>query len=227
MPNAPTSLILASTSPRRRELVILFDRAFTFLSADVDESPRGGEPPDELVSRLSRAKAEACPERSRRIGARQFPDSLVVAADTVVALDDTILGKPKDSADAARMLRLLRSRAHVVYSGLTVTRGTRQLTQVATTTVWMRDYADAEIAAYIATGDPLDKAAAYAIQYDAFRPVARIDGCHANVMGLPLCHLFRALREFGIDVNEPDRACQAHLQIVCPVARVILENRVT
>lgn len=209
-----TPLILASTSPRRRELITLFGLEFKFISADTDEAPRAGEPPAELVWRLSRAKAA--------LGVQNFHDAVIVAADTLVSLDGAILGKPKDSADAARMLQLLRSRAHIVYSGVTVAQGARQITQVATTTVWMRDYADSEIAAYVATGDPLDKAAAYAIQHAAFRPVARIDGCHANVMGLPLCHLFGALRAFGVAVDEPDRACQEYLKIVCPVARGIL-----
>ncbi len=209
-----TPLILASTSPRRRELITLCGLEFKFISADIDETPRAGEPPAEVVRRLSRAKAA--------LGVQNFHDAVIVAADTLVSLDGAILGKPKDSADAARMLQLLRSRAHSVYSGVTVAHGARQITQVATTTVWMRDYADSEIAAYVATGDPLDKAAAYAIQHAAFRPVARIDGCHANVMGLPLCHLFGALRAFGVAVDEPDRACQEYLKIVCPVARGIL-----
>jgi septum formation protein len=210
------SITLASTSPRRRELITLFDAAFQFTSADVDESPRADEAPGDLVRRLSRAKAE--------IGARDFRDAIVVGADTIVWLDCTIIGKPQDAADATRMLKQLRARPHVVYSGVTVKQAERALTQVATTTVTMRDYADAEIAAYVATGDPLDKAAAYAIQHDHFHPVARIDGCHANVMGLPLCHLYRALKTFGVALDEPDRACQAHLQIVCPVARAILES---
>ena len=218
MPNASTSLILASTSPRRRELITLFGLAFKFVTADVDESPRAGEPPEELVRRLSRAKAQ--------IAARDYPETTIIAADTVVSLDGSILGKPRDSVDATRMLKLMRARAHTVYSGVTISRGARQITQVATTTVWMRDYTDAEIAVYVATGDPLDKAAAYAIQHDAFRPAARIDGCHANVMGLPLCHLYRALHAFGIAVSEPDRACQEHLKIVCPVAHGILEGRI-
>jgi septum formation protein len=88
----------------------------------------------------------------------------------------------------------------------------------------MRDYTDAEITAYVATSDPLDKAAAYAIQHDSFHPVAQIDGCQANVMGLPLCHLYLALREFGVAVNTPDGACQEHLRIACPVARDILKT---
>ncbi len=215
-----TSLILASTSPRRRELITLVGLEFKFISADIDEAPRAGEPPAELVWRLSRAKAALGVQHAER------PDAMIVAADTLVSLDGAILGKPKDSADAARMLQRLRARAHIVYSGVTVAQGARQITQVATTPVWMRDYSDAEIAAYVATGDPLDKAAAYAIQHDAFHPVARIDGCHANVMGLPLCHLYRALKAFGVAVAEPDRACQAHLEIVCPVATEILHASV-
>jgi septum formation protein len=207
-------LILASASPRRRELVTLFGLDFKFVPADVDESPRAGESPEDLVRRLSRAKAA--------LAAQPFSDSIILAADTVVSIDGAILGKPRDADDARRMLRLLRGRAHTVFSGVTVARGARQITQIATTSVWMRDYADSEIAAYVATGDPLDKAAAYAIQHDGFRPVARIEGCHANVMGLPLCHLYRALKEFRSAVAKPDRACQAHLQIICPVAREIL-----
>ena len=216
MQNHSAPLVLASTSPRRRELVTLFNAAFQFSAADIDESPRDDESPADLVRRLSRAKAETA--------ACDFPNARVIGADTIVWLDRMIIGKPHDAADATRMLEQLRARPHVVYSGVTVQQGTRTLTQIATTTVWMRDYSDAEIAAYVATGDPLDKAAAYAIQHDHFHPVARIDGCHANVMGLPLCHLYRALKTFGVALAEPDGACQAHLQIVCPVAREILNG---
>jgi septum formation protein len=217
MQNLP--LILASTSPRRRELVTLFGLDFNFISADIDESPRAGELPEELVWRLSRAKVASGVRDAKQ------PDASIIGADTVVSLDGAILGKPADVDDATRMLTLLRGRAHTVYSGITVAQGARQITQIATTTVWMRDYADAEIAAYVATGDPLDKAAAYAIQNRVFHPVARIEGCYANVMGLPLCHLYRALKAFAVAVDEPDRACQAHLRIVCPVAREILSGQ--
>lgn len=207
-------LILASTSPRRRELITLLDASFRFIATEVDESPRANESPDEVVRRLSCAKAA--------LGARDFRDALVIGADTIGWLDGAIIGKPCDLNDAVRMLKRLRARPHVVYSGVTAQRGARALTHIAATTVWMRDYADAEIAAYVATGDPLDKAAAYAIQHGDFSPVARIDGCHANVMGLPLCHLYRALQAFGVALTEPDRACQTHLGITCPVARQIL-----
>lgn len=208
------SIILASTSPRRRELVSLFGLTFQFISADVDESPRANELPDDLVHRLSRAKAE--------IGAQQFPDAIIVGADTIVWLDHTIIGKPTDANDAARMLKLLRDRPHTVYSGVTVMRGKQALTEIATTMVQMRKYTDEEIATFVATGEPLDKAAAYAIQNTVFKPVAYIEGCFANVMGLPLCHLYRALKKFGVQLGTPDRACQDHLNIVCFEAERVL-----
>jgi MAF protein len=210
--------ILASTSPRRRELIQLFGLPFHFVSTDVDETPRDGESPEILVQRLSDAKAT----RAAMVAART---DVIIAADTLGVLGDEILGKPRDADDATRMLRALRERPHIVFSGITVTQGEKFLTRVATTTVRMRDYSDAEIAAYVATGDPFDKAASYAIQHNGFRPVARIDGCQANVMGLPLCHLYVALCEFGIALDEPDRACQRHLEIVCPVAREILSAK--
>lgn len=211
-------IILASTSPRRRELVGLYNIAFEFTSADIDETPRAHESPAELVRRLSIAKAA--------MGMQRFPDAIVVGSDTIVWIDGTILGKPVDAADATRMLKLLRNRAHTVYSGVTVTHGEKSITQVATTTVWMRNYTDQEIAAFVATGEPLDKAAAYAIQANHFRPVDHIDGCFANVMGLPLCHLYRALKTFGVRVDPPDHACQKHLSIVCLEAKSVLAEQI-
>lgn len=213
MQNHP-KLVLASTSPRRRELVKVLGVEFEFTAADIDESPRDHESPQAMVRRLSYTKAS--------VGTRAVPDAIVIGADTIGWLDHEIIGKPRDSAEAVQMLQRLRARAHIVYSGVTVQHATRVVTHIVTTTVWMREYSDAEIAAYVATGDPLDKAAAYAIQHGDFRPVARVEGCHANVMGLPLCHVYLALKAFGVQLNEPDRACQAYLQIVCPVAREIL-----
>ncbi len=218
MQNNFQSLILASTSPRRRELITLFGLAFQFIAADIDETPRANETPADLVQRLSRAKAQAGAHANGNANA------IVIGCDTIVAFDSTILGKPRDAAEATRMLAQLRGQPHTVFSGITVAQDARTLTQVATTTVTMRAYRDAEIAAYVATGDPLDKAAAYAIQHATFHPVERLDGCHANVMGLPLCHLYHALGAFGVTLAEPDRACQTHLNIVCPVAREILKQ---
>lgn len=211
-------LVLASTSPRRRELIKVLGVEFEFTTAEVDESPRDHESPQEMVQRLSYTKA--------RVGARAFDDAIVIGADTIGWLDNEIIGKPRDSAEAAQMLQRLRARPHIVYSGVTVKHRKRTVTQIATTTVWMRNYSDDEIAAYVASGDPLDKAAAYAIQHNDFHPVARVEGCYANVMGLPLCHLYLALKAFGISLDEPDRACQVYLQIVCPVAREILSMQV-
>lgn len=182
---------------------------------DVDESPHPGELPQDLVRRLARAKVQS------GVLNAGHPDAIIVAADTVVALDDLILGKPSDPADAARMLRLLRGRAHVVHSGIAVAQGAREIVQTQTTTVWMRDYAEPEIAAYVATGDPLDKAAAYAIQHSEFHPVARIEGCHANVMGLPLCRVYLGLREFDIQPGDPARIFSSYLEADCPTAREI------
>ncbi|MBI4790484.1 MAG: septum formation protein Maf [Chloroflexi bacterium] len=207
-------LILASTSPRRRELVALLGLPFQFAAVDVDEAPRANESAEEMVRRLAIAKA--------RSGSSQHPGAIVVAADTIVALDHSILGKPDDAGDAIRMLKRLRARPHIVYTGLVLADGTREHLQIATTTVWMRDYSDAEIAAYVDTGDPLDKAAAYAIQHPAFHPVARIEGCYSNVMGLPLCRLYLALREFGIGVPDPHSILGNLLEANCPVAQEIL-----
>lgn len=192
----------------------LFGLTFQFISAEVDESPHPNETPADLVRRLSHAKAE--------IGVQTFPNSLVVGADTIVWLDHTIIGKPTDANDAARILAMLRNRPHTVYSGVTVMHGDQAITEIATTMVQMRDYTDEEIAAFVATGEPLDKAAAYAIQNTAFKPVAYIEGCFANVMGLPLCHLYRALKKFSVPLGTPDHACQDHLNIVCfEAARVL------
>jgi len=208
--------VLASTSPRRRELIQLLDLKFQIVPVDVDESPQPNESPADLVQRLSRAKANAA--------AQEFPDAIIVAADTIVAFGNQILGKPRDADDARRMLKALRGTRHTVFSGLTTRKNAKEITELVETAVWMRDYSDAQIKAYVATGDPLDKAAAYAVQHREFQPVARVEGCYANVMGMPLCHLHRALRAFGVSAPEPDTACQKHLQIICPVAWEILNS---
>jgi septum formation protein len=125
------------------------------------------------------------------------------------------------------MLKLLRDRSHVVFTGLVVAHGARKVQYIATTTVWMRNYSDGEVAAYVGTGDPLDKAAAYAIQHANFHPVARIEGCYANVMGLPLCRVYLGLKEFGIEAENPERFMTSPLEIDCPVSQGIRESVVT
>jgi septum formation protein len=218
-------LILASGSPRRRQLLPLLGLPFVIKTVSVDERPLLAEPPTELVLRVSQLKALAVPVLSAGEGNRVRRDELVVAADTIVALDGEVLGKPVDRADAARMLSGLRDRPHVVYSGISVYHPAMQRmeTELAQSSVWMRDYTDEEIAHYVASGDPLDKAGAYAIQHPVFDPVSRVEGCWLSVMGLPLCQLGRALSKFGVVVpaNVPG-ACQAFNQRECDVFPEIL-----
>lgn len=211
-PPAIRRLVLASGSPRRRELLSLLGLRFVIKAAGVDESPLDGEAPRDLVRRVSQAKAQAVDAH---------PDELVVAADTVVVLDGRVLGKPADAEDAARMLRDLRGLTHAVLSGISVWHPAtgRLAYELGESAVWMRGYSDAEIARYVASGDPLDKAGAYAIQHPGFDPVDRVEGCWLSVVGLPLCHLVRALDRFGVDVPAGvPGLCRAFGQQACTVA---------
>ena len=171
-------LVLASRSPRRQELLAGLGLVFAVDAAEADEAPLPAEPADAMVARLSRLKAAMIADR--------HPDALVLAADTAVVLDGVILGKPADAAEATAMLVALRGRTHLVHTAVTLARGGDLYTQISTSAVTMRAYSDAEIAAYVATGDPLDKAGAYAIQHPAFVPVAAWEGCYTGIMGLPL-----------------------------------------
>ncbi|KAF0107565.1 MAG: septum formation protein [Anaerolineaceae bacterium] len=219
---ATAPLVLASNSPRRRELLALGGWTFTVRPADVDESPLPGEAPGTCVLRLAESKAEAC------------PGGTVIAADTTVAIDGVMLGKPRDAAEAVEMLRRLRGRRHTVHTGLGVKQGGLLLTDLCATGVPMRPYSDEEIDAYVASGDPLDKAGAYAIQHAGFHPVPcsnrdyhveKFSGCYASVMGLPLCHLVRTLRKMGIvPLADVPAACQARLQYDCPIHSAVLNG---
>jgi MAF protein len=213
-------LILASGSPRRRQLLSLLGLPFIVKAAGVDETQLDGEPPSELVLRVSQAKAYAVREVR--------PDELVIAADTVVVFEGEVLGKPADSEDARRMLHRLRGRSHIVYSGVSVLHPAHQrmVCELGESFVWMRDYGDDEIDSYVDSGDPLDKAGAYAIQNPVFDPVSRVEGCWLSVMGLPLCHLGRALGRFGVAVpaNVPG-TCRAFNQQDCSVSLWILDNK--
>ena len=186
------TLILASRSPRRQELLARLGVDFDVATSDVDETPRPGEKPAELVQRLARKKALAVAQR--------FPGQAVLGADTIVVLDEVVLGKPADAAEAAAMLRSLRGRSHTVLSALFAWNPmtSHEASALNETLVWMREYADTEIAAYIASGDPMDKAGAYAIQNSAFAPVERIDGCFSGVMGFPLADVARVLERIGL-----------------------------
>jgi MAF protein len=218
--NDTAILLLASNSPRRRELLALGDWTYNVSVADVDETQLAGEAPRAYVLRLAQAKARAVAGRAR-------PENIIIGSDTAVIDGDEILGKPKDTADAARMLKQLRGRTHQVYTGVAVyrARDEKMLTELCVTDVPMRAYSDDEIAVYIQTGDPLDKAGAYAIQHAGFNPVASMRGCYASVMGLPLCHLTRALlkfdRSFSADISG---ACQNFLKYECPVFSAVLRG---
>ncbi|MBX3082868.1 MAG: septum formation protein Maf [Anaerolineae bacterium] len=195
-----SNLILGSTSPRRHHL--LKEAGFAFVAArpDIDETPHPDEPAVDYVARLSREKASA-------VAAQQ--SGLILTADTTVAIDNHILGKPEDAADAHTMLSQLRGRTHHVHTGVALLdANTRQTTTlVVTTEVLMRDYTDAEIAAYIASGDPFGKAGSYAIQNRVFHPVKRVLGCYTNVVGLPICMVCRLLAERGLSAaNTPSCA---------------------
>ena len=159
-------------------------------AADVDETPLPGERPDALACRLCQAKAAAV--------AARHPGATILAADTMVALDDMLLGKPADEFEAAAMLRLLRGRTHQVYTAVCVAQDGSLAARLSVSDVTMRPYSDAEIAAYVATGDPLDKAGAYAIQHPLFAPVAAWTGCYAGIMGLPLRMVAEMLAAAGI-----------------------------
>lgn len=217
-------LLLASRSPRRRELLALLGLPFDVTATDIREIPCPGESPSELVVRLSRAKAKAAASACTDLSA----ETTIITCDTIVAFEGEILGKPSDAADAKVMLRRLRGRSHTVYSAITLREALsdRMLTDLAETEVAMRDYADGEIAAYVASGDPLDKAGAYAIQHNGFHPVAQLQGCYANVVGLPLCHLARCLRSWEIELflyitDVPD-VCQAYTHHPCRFHRHVL-----
>ena len=204
------ALILASGSPRRREFLELLGIPFAVHVADIDEQNGQNDLPRALVARLSREKAATVSTR--------FPDRVVIGADTVVALDNEILGKPAGPTEATAMLRLLRDRPHQVYSGVTVypAEGNTPLTTAVCSTVWMRPYGDEEIAAYVASGDPMDKAGGYGIQNRQFHPVARLRGCYASVMGLPLCKLCDLLQQMGVTLSvDPWAACSVFTGTQC------------
>jgi MAF protein len=210
-------ILLASNSPRRKQLLALAGWPYRIQPAEVDETPLPGEPAEAYVLRLAESKARAA--------AGSAEDGLVLAADTTVVDAGAILGKPNDADQARAMLRQLRGRSHQVLTALAVlqSRSDRLLTDVCVTDVPMRAYTEAEIEAYVASGDPLDKAGAYAIQHAGFHPVASLAGCYANVVGLPLCHLARTLRKLSLPPRaDLPQACQAALGYQCPVYEQIL-----
>lgn len=195
---ASPMLVLASASPRRQELLRNAGIGFTVYPANIPEIPRAGEKARDYAERMAREKAQAV--------FRQQPDKLVLGADTIVVVDGEILGKPCDQADAARMLRLLSGRTHQVITGVCLAgqlrTGNHKLetgfdTRSETTGVTTTQLGEDDIQSYIATGEPMDKAGAYAIQGIASRWIPRIEGDYFNVVGLPVALVYRMLQEHG------------------------------
>jgi septum formation protein len=178
-------LILASRSPRRAELLAAAGLEFTVRAADIDETPLDGEAPRDYVVRVAEQKARAIPADH---------DEIVLAADTTVVLGDQIMGKPEDAADAARMLRALAGQRHEVITAICLKRGDDVESHIASTAVWFAPLSETEIADYVASGEPMDKAGAYGIQGLASRFIDRIDGSYTNVVGLPVALTYQRLR---------------------------------
>jgi septum formation protein len=187
------SFILASASPRRAELLRNAGIVFTVEPAHVPEEPRPSEAPLAYAQRLASDKAQAI--------FRKHPDNVVLGADTVVVIDEHLLEKPRDDVDATRMLRLLSGRTHQVITGVCLLATGFRQTEVEVTAVRFSALTDEEIATYIATGEPKDKAGAYAIQGIASRCVERIDGCYFNVVGLPVARVYRMLNKLREDIG--------------------------
>jgi septum formation protein len=187
-----TKLILASASPRRAEILRDAGLAFTVLSSAVDETPIPGESAQDLVQRLADAKAEL-------VAARAVGPAIVIAADTAVLIDGEILGKPRTTDDARQMLTRLSGHVHSVVTGVTVIRlpDAERRNFVETTHVQFAPLSPEDLARYLATEEPFDKAGAYAIQGRAGRYITRIEGCYYNVVGLPLARLCHSLSELG------------------------------
>ena len=187
-------IILASQSPRRKELLSQMGlRGFKVTSPEVDETVEEHLPPAQVVEELSRRKALA-------VARHADGDDLIIAADTVVALEGAVLGKPADQREAFAMLTALSGNRHYVYTGLTVIKGDQVMTQHECTTVTFRDLEPEEISHYIATGEPMDKAGAYGIQGLGAMLVSGIEGDYFNVVGLPIFRLSRILAGFGLDL---------------------------
>jgi septum formation protein len=227
-------LVLASSSPRRKQLMTLLGLPYSVRPIPVDETPHRDEQPLDYVRRVTQMKADAYASQSGVMGpvpesAGLVPESagLVIAADTIVVDGSDILGKPADKQDAIDILRRLRGRTHVVCTALVVynllTR--QQECDLCISHVPMRSYTDAEIERYVDSGDPLDKAGAYAVQHKGFHPVESFTGCYASVMGFPLCHVVRTLRKFDAQPKaDVPAACQACLEYHCPIHEAVLKG---
>jgi len=202
-----TSLVLASSSPRRRQIIASLGLPVTFCVPPVNEEvaeQRYRGPAEEMAQWLAKHKLASIHTLPK------YADCMIIAADTTVLLNERLLGKPRDAAHARELLLALRGRWHHVVTGIAVSYtldGKRQMHGASCITpVLMRSYSEAEIAAYIASGDPMDKAGSYGIQHPSFQPTARINGCYLNVVGLPLCVLVDLIAEFNVYPVLPQNA---------------------
>jgi MAF protein len=216
-------LILASASPRRKELFALTGWMSEIMAVEVDERPQHGENPIGHVTRLAQEKGQ---KASLGVG----EPHILIAADTIVIDDERILGKPTDRDDAKRILKDLAGRSHRVITSLVIVDSARGTTHVdlCETAVPMRNYSRDEIDEYVDTGSPMDKAGAYGIQDNEFHPVetGSMIGCYANVMGLPLCHLTRSMKKNGLQPpTDVPEACQSFTKYRCKVYQDILRFR--
>jgi MAF protein len=205
-------IILASSSPRRRELISWMDIPYEVISADINEDHQKGEHPIDYVQRLACEKAE-------EIFNNNHPASVILAADTIVINGEQILGKPKDEDQATEMLLDLRGKIHQVVTAICLIQPDgKKMHDLCVSNVRMRNYSDQEIKNYVATGDPMDKAGAYAIQNGSFNPVSEFNGCFASVMGFPFCHIERNLQKIdGYNCVPTAERCQKNLHYFCPI----------
>jgi len=212
-----TEVILASKSPRRQELLRNLLDQFLVINSEVDEIIVNGEKPAEFVERLAKEKAIMA---GKKVAGSSANDLFVIGADTIVVDENEILGKPIDEEDARRILVQLKGKNHFVLSGVALYNPvTKEIgSRVICTEVMMRDYREDEIQAYIDSGDPFDKAGAYAIQNQSFNPVPQMTDCYANVMGLPLCDLYLLMKSMDVEANhQVAENCQVSIKYQCPV----------
>jgi MAF protein len=209
-------IVLASASPRRRELLSALGLEFEIHPSHINEDPLEGETPLETQIRVTLAKARATNSDANL-------EQIIIACDTTVLLNGEMLNKPLNEEDAWSMLRRLRNQVHEVQSCIVVKRGEEESVDVVTSQVLMRDYTDEEIASYIASGDPFDKAGSYAVQHEAFHPVAEIRGCPLNVIGLALCRL----RERVHELPDCAQTCASYFGEPCPTQLDISSHSVS
>jgi MAF protein len=214
------TIVLASNSPRRKEILSWLGVNLSVRPADIDETPLPNESPVNYVQRLAVAKAR------KSSGSAGFKE-LLLAADTTVSDGKEIIGKPSNNEEAFEILTKLRGRVHFVYTAVAIFAPAfgKMEEELCTTRVRMRRFTDEELLAYISSGDPMDKAGAYGIQNMEFHPVDQIKGCFASVMGLPLCHVERTLRRMGYGerTNVP-YVCQDKLAYNCPIFQRVLKG---